>query len=125
MTHAGVTISRRKLLVGAAATAAVSTRAIGQPQSSGPSSTSLPPRGELMIRNAFVMTMDPALGDLKTGDVHIANGVIRAIGPNLAAPGATELDGRDMIALPGFVDTHTHIWSTQMGGRFGDTPETI
>jgi imidazolonepropionase-like amidohydrolase len=35
--------------------------------------------------------------------------MIRAVGQNLAAPGATEIDGSDMIALPGFVDTHTHL----------------
>jgi 5-methylthioadenosine/S-adenosylhomocysteine deaminase len=117
------TMSRRTMLAGGAVAALMSTRAFAQAQPSGPAG--LPQRGEIVIRNAFVMTMDPALGDIKAGDVHIINGVIRAVGASLAAPGATELDGRDMIALPGFIDTHTHLWSTQMRGRFGDTPETI
>jgi 5-methylthioadenosine/S-adenosylhomocysteine deaminase len=117
-------VSRRAVLGGAAALAVLSARAPAQaPSPTG--AAALPPRGDLVIRNAFVMTMDPALGDLRSGDLHIAGGVIRAVGQNLSAPGATEIDGRDMIALPGFVDTHTHLWTTQMRGRFGDTPETI
>jgi 5-methylthioadenosine/S-adenosylhomocysteine deaminase len=121
MTQTGITMSRRNLLAGAAA-ASVSTRAFAQQPRAAAPATGLPQRGEAVIRNAFVMTMNPSIGDLKSADIHIANGVLRAVGPKLSAPGATEIDGRDMIALPGFVDTHTHLWSTQMRGRFGDTP---
>src|SRR5438045_3574738 len=61
----------------------------------------LPPRGELVVRNAYVLTMDPALGDLPRGDIHVRNGEIVAVGTDLAAPGAEVIDGRTMIALPG------------------------
>jgi 5-methylthioadenosine/S-adenosylhomocysteine deaminase len=37
-----------------------------------------------------------------------------AVGSNLAAPGAQIIDGRDMIVLPGFVETHWHLWSTAL-----------
>ena len=69
------------------------------------------------------MTMDPVLGDVGDCDVHIAGGRIMAVGPGLDAPGAEALDGRDMIVLPGLIDTHTHLWSTQMRGRFGAAPD--
>ena len=36
----------------------------------------LPARGEFVIRNASVLTMDPALGDLPRGDIHVRNGDI-------------------------------------------------
>jgi imidazolonepropionase-like amidohydrolase len=121
----GAKMSRRNLLAGAATIALMNTKSLAQTQPIGPSATALPQQLEIVIRAAFIMTMDPSLGDLKTGDVHIVNGLIRAVGQNLAAPSAREIDGRDMIALPGFIDTHTHLWSTQMRGRFGDTPETI
>ena len=121
----GVKMSRRNLLAGAATIALINTKSLAQAQPIGPGATALPQQSEVVIRAAFIMTMDPSLGDLKTGDVHIVNGLIRAVGQNLAAPSAREIDGRDMIALPGFIDTHTHLWSTQMRGRFGDTPETI
>src|SRR3954452_12126574 len=120
----GVKMSRRNLLAGATTIALINTKSL-KAQPIGPSATALPQQLEIVIRAAFIMTMDPSLGDLKTGDVHIVNGLIRAVGQNLAAPSAREIDGSDMIALPGFVDTHTHLWSTQMRGRFGDTPETI
>jgi 5-methylthioadenosine/S-adenosylhomocysteine deaminase len=125
MTYTAASISRRQLLGGAAGMALLTRQSVAQTAATGSTAPGLPQRGDIVIRKAVVMTMDPSLGDLRVGDVHIAGGMIRAVGQNLAAPGATEIDGSDMIALPGFVDTHTHLWSTQMRGRFGDTPETI
>ncbi|MCZ2996141.1 hypothetical protein NYY81_19105, partial [Acinetobacter baumannii] len=42
-------------------------------------------------------------------DVLIEDGVIRQIGPNLAAPAAQRLDGKNQLLLPGFIDGHAHI----------------
>ena len=48
----------------------------------------LPPRGEFVVRNAYLVTMDPQLGDIPRGDVHVRNGTLVAVGPNLAATGS-------------------------------------
>jgi cytosine/adenosine deaminase-related metal-dependent hydrolase len=53
------------------------------------------------------------LGDL-TGDVHVRDGVILAVGPNLQAPAAEVVDATGKIIMPGFVDTHWHLWSTAL-----------
>ena len=45
--------------------------------------TPLPPRGEFVIRGTTVLTMDPTSGDLETGDVHVRDGAIVAIGPRI------------------------------------------
>jgi len=87
------------------------------------SSAALPSRGELMLRNAYVMTMDSELGDIAGGDVHIKNGSIVAVGKALKASDATVLDGRKMIVLPGLVETHWHMWNTLLrsfGGEKSD-----
>ena len=68
----------------------------------------------LLIRNGRVLTMDEALGDLDPADVLIEDGVIAAVGPKLDAPGAEILDATGMIVAPGFVDTHRHVWQTQL-----------
>jgi cytosine/adenosine deaminase-related metal-dependent hydrolase len=78
---------------------------------------------ELLIRNAFVMTMDRAVGDLPNADVHIRDGSIAAVGPQLAAPSAAVLDGAGMIVLPGLVETHWHIWTTLLRSMSGDRDE--
>ncbi|HSV79668.1 MAG TPA: amidohydrolase family protein [Ramlibacter sp.] len=85
----------------------------------------LPERRDILIRGAYVMTMDPELGDLKAGDVHVQGDRIANVGQGLSAAGAVEIDGGGMIVLPGLVDTHTHLWTSQMRGRFGDTPDSI
>ncbi|MCC6473742.1 MAG: amidohydrolase family protein [Burkholderiales bacterium] len=74
----------------------------------------LPARGEYLIRAGHVLTMDPVLGDLPAGDVHVRNGTIVAVGPRLAAPGARVVDARDRIVMPGFIDTHWHLWCTAL-----------
>ena len=80
----------------------------------------LPSRGEFVVRNAYVVTMDPQLGDIPDGDVHVRNGALVGVGPKLSAPGVEEIDGRNRIALPGFVDTHFHLWGSFARGVVAD-----
>lgn len=67
-----------------------------------------------LIRGGHVLTMDPALGELPCGDVLVRGGAIAAVGPRLSAPGVPEIDARDMAVLPGFVDTHWHLWNSAL-----------
>jgi cytosine/adenosine deaminase-related metal-dependent hydrolase len=73
-------------------------------------------RRNTVIRNAYVITMDPMLGDVAGGDVHFRDGAIVAVGRRLNAPGADEIDGRNTIVTPGFVDTHWHMWNGVLRG---------
>ena len=70
------------------------------------------PRGNYLIKNGAVITVDPALGVLLRADIHVNNGRIEAIGSDLAAAGADIIDANDMIVMPGFVETHHHMWSS-------------
>jgi cytosine/adenosine deaminase-related metal-dependent hydrolase len=72
----------------------------------------LPPRGEFVIRGATVLSMDPKIGDFERGDVHVRNGAIVAVAPSAAAPGASVIDAGGMLCMPGFIDTHWHLWTT-------------
>jgi 5-methylthioadenosine/S-adenosylhomocysteine deaminase len=76
------------------------------------------------VRGAYVLTMDPALGDFERGDVHVRAGEIVAVGTNLPAPGAEVIDGRNMIALPGLIETHWHIWGAVAHNMAGEEPDT-
>lgn len=82
----------------------------------------MPSRGEFLVRNAFVLTMDPVLGDIPSGDVHVKDGQIVAIGRKIRAPRATVLDATGTMALPGLVETHWHMWNTLLRSFAGDTP---
>src|SRR5437764_4723882 len=79
--------------------------------------TASPPRGSYLIKNGAVSTVDPVLGTLPRADVLVREGRIDAIGPELAATGAEAVDATDMIVMPGFVDTHYHMWSA-LGRNF-------
>src|SRR5216683_2865036 len=119
-------MSRRAFLSGAAAlgVAAYADMAAAAAESNpGRVAFKLPARGEFIIRGGYVMTMDPTLGDIASGDVHVKNGAIVAVGAGLKASGGAQvLDGRDIIVLPGFVDTHWHMWNTLLRSMSGDKP---
>ena len=83
----------------------------------------LPARGNVVIRNAYVMTMETDVGDLKDADVHVRDGAIVAVGQKLNAPGASAIDGRGMIVMPGLVETHWHMWNTLLRGMSGEKPD--
>jgi 5-methylthioadenosine/S-adenosylhomocysteine deaminase len=75
----------------------------------------------LLIRGASIVSMDPGVGDL-TGDLLINDDKIEDIGPDLAvADGAAEaVDASGKIALPGFVDTHRHVYQNLLRGLGSD-----
>jgi len=63
-----------------------------------------------LLRNGCVLTLDPALGNHRQADVLIEGSKIKAVGPNLAVEDAYIIDATDTIVMPGFVDSHRHIW---------------
>jgi 5-methylthioadenosine/S-adenosylhomocysteine deaminase len=70
----------------------------------------------LLIRNGFVVSMDPGIGDIPNGDVLVEDGKIVEVGRDLSASEAEEIDAAGMIVMPGFVDTHRHTWQTPVRG---------
>ena len=78
------------------------------------------PRGAYLIKNGAVVTVDQALGTLPRADVLVRDGRIAGIGPDLAATDAEVIDATDMIVMPGFVDTHYHMWSALGRNFIGD-----
>ena len=82
------------------------------PRTAASPRAALPVRGEFVIRGARVLTMDPAIADLPVGDVHVRDGSIVAVAPQIAAANAQVIQGSDMICMPGFIDTHWHLWTS-------------
>ncbi len=70
----------------------------------------------IVIRNGFVVSVDPEIGDVPGGDVLVEDGKIAAVGRGLDVSGAEEIDASGMIVIPGFVDTHRHTWQTPVRG---------
>jgi len=117
-------LKRRDLLRGTAALgAAALAPSLPAAAQTGGAYAHLPARGEFVIRNAYVLTMDEKLGDLPRGDIHVRNGAIIAVGKSLKAPGAKTIDAKTMIALPGLIDTHWHMWGTAASNTAGDDPK--
>lgn len=63
---------------------------------------------DLVIRGASVVTVDDADTVLQRADLAIHNGVIQAIGPDLACRGEREIEGSGSAVIPGLVNSHTH-----------------
>src|SRR5688572_28487767 len=78
---------------------------------------SFPTERSILIKRGYILTLDPALGDLPDTDILVEGDTITAVGRDLPAPPhANVLDARNRIVLPGFVDTHRHTWQTPVRG---------
>jgi 5-methylthioadenosine/S-adenosylhomocysteine deaminase len=62
----------------------------------------------ILIKRAVVLTLDRAVGDFAKADILIEDGKISELRPDIAAADAAIIDGGNRIAIPGFVDTHSH-----------------
>ncbi|WP_308200965.1 amidohydrolase family protein [Actinoplanes sp. M2I2] len=75
---------------------------------------SAPSGRRYVIRGGTVVSMDPAVGDFESADVLVEGTKIVAIGPGLDAGDAEVIDARGRIVVPGFVDTHHHLFETAL-----------
>jgi len=76
----------------------------------------------VLLKGGTVLTLDPTLGNFRDADVLIEGTKIAAVGPNLYGNGAETIDASNMIVMPGFVDTHRHIWEGLLRNIGADIP---
>lgn len=69
----------------------------------------------LLIRNAaLVLAMDDADQRWEDGALYIVDNVIQQVGPTASLPDTadTVIDARDMLIMPGLINTHHHFYQT-------------
>jgi len=71
---------------------------------------------ELLIKGGCVVTMGPGIGDFASADVHVRDGRLVAVAPQLDVPGAEIIDAVGKIVTPGLVDGHRHVWQSLLRG---------
>jgi len=74
----------------------------------------------ILLRNGYVIDTEPEPVARPGTDVLIEGERIAAVGPDLPADGATVIDATQRIVLPGFVDTHRHLWETAVRAGAAD-----
>jgi cytosine/adenosine deaminase-related metal-dependent hydrolase len=125
------TVSRRALLGGGSAAAVAATVGwsgdrSGRQQQGQQGQQQAPraePRGRgrglKLIKGGYVLTMDPALGDLPTGEVLIDGDEIVQVATRVdshRASRAEKIDASGMIVMPGLIDNHRHMWESLIRG---------
>ena len=88
--------------------------------------SSLPTAQNTLFKNATVWTNE-AEGILENADVWVENGKIKAVGQNLTAPGAIEIDATGKHLTSGVIDEHSHIGASSIneGGHNSSAEVTI
>src|SRR5215831_12568246 len=116
--------SRRSFLKGAAAAGLGATSlnlfAPRPATANDPPIDSGRPGRRYILRGGSVMSLDPQVGDFAQADVLVEGRKIRAVGPNLHAGGAAEIDATGRIVMPGFIDTHHHQFETALRSFLAD-----
>jgi len=79
--------------------------------------------GRTLIRGGCVLTLGARTPNFDEADVLISEGRVAEVGPGLRARDAEVVDATDTIVMPGFVDTHRHVWKS-LFRNLGETPTT-
>lgn len=69
-----------------------------------------------LIKNATVISVDPAIGDLPGADILIGGDRILEVARSISADDAEVRDASGMIVIPGLVNAHIHTWEFPLRG---------
>ncbi|MDA0241467.1 MAG: amidohydrolase family protein [Proteobacteria bacterium] len=67
-----------------------------------------------LIKCGWLVSLDPAVGDLRDAEILIEQDKIVAVGANLGAGADAVVDAGDLIVMPGLVNAHLHTWQTSL-----------
>lgn len=65
-----------------------------------------------LFKDGIVLTLDQSIGDFKKADVLVEGSKIVDVKPNIEAENCEVIDAKNMIVMPGIVDTHRHTWES-------------
>jgi cytosine/adenosine deaminase-related metal-dependent hydrolase len=74
------------------------------------------------LKNGIVLSLDQKVGNFMQADVLIEGAKIAAVGPHLKAEDAQVIDASNMIVMPGFIDSHRHVWEGILRNIGTDVP---
>jgi cytosine/adenosine deaminase-related metal-dependent hydrolase len=71
----------------------------------------------ILLEGGCVLSLERKVGNFRRADVLIEDDVVSEIGENLRARDTEVIDASDTIVMPGFVDTHRHLWESLFRGH--------
>ncbi len=75
---------------------------------------------KILIKNGYVLSLDPAIGDIAGGDILIDGDRIVCVSADIDAADAEVIDAEGHIVMPGLINAHIHTWQTALRGIGGD-----
>ncbi|MDW7732474.1 MAG: amidohydrolase family protein [Methanolobus sp.] len=77
---------------------------------------------DIIIENAYILTMDPDKGDIENGVVVIEDGIIKEVGSSTKSAAEKVIDAKGGVVMPGLINTHCHAGMTLFRGYADDMP---
>ncbi|MCC5904838.1 MAG: amidohydrolase family protein [Balneolaceae bacterium] len=89
----------------------------------------IPENRRLLLKGGSILTMDDEIGDFRQADLLIEDGIIKEIATSIKTDAET-VDASGRIIMPGFVDTHRHMWQGSIrnilpNGRLSDYMQIV
>lgn len=69
----------------------------------------IPSGSRYLLKGGTILTMDEEVGDFEQADVLVEEGIIKEIAPSINTD-AEIVEAAGRVVMPGFVDTHRHMW---------------
>jgi 5-methylthioadenosine/S-adenosylhomocysteine deaminase len=104
-------VSRRQFMCTTAAAAATAPAVAASVNSQAKAQQPAHALGRpILIKDACVISLDRAVGDFEKADILVRGTKIAEIGPNISVSDAEVIAAHNAIVMPGFIDTHRHMW---------------
>lgn len=126
-------LTRRTFLSSLAATAVTLPSALPGLAAAAPARPTIAGPGaprRTLIRGGTVLTMDSVLGDFARADILVEDGFIKDVRPDISVESAEVIEAGNAVVIPGFVDTHRHMWLGYLknllpDGSFGEYQQLV